>query len=276
MEKINWLFLFLFAFAIAACDDEDDVAPDADAPEIAITSPAVNTSFLVIDEIELRANVTDNREVEQVRIYLSGPDGDRRQVDEVNIDFVNDSRNENLKVTFYMAEGSAAGIYTMIVEAQDEQQNTSESAVNINVQAPDLEKVAFNTALTKNTFFRKRVINNGASLTEGEFGTSVFHIMDRGHDGYVENNEFDKFTVDFDLETSSDWYYYDEFDGLSLGTLNALLRKVKFFDDWDLDNNNLLNEAELTGGIFGRWDDNEDGVLSRNEYESKMHTYFIP
>lgn len=278
MEKINWLLLFLFAFTIAACDDEEDVAPDTAAPVIAITSPAVNSSFLVVDEVELRANVTDNMGVEQVWVFIIDPNGNRSKVDEVNIDFVNDNRNENLKVNFILAEGSAAGTYTMIVEAQDEQQNTSESGVSLTVQAPDLEKVAFNTALTKNSSFRNWVIDNGASLTEDEFGTSVFHMMDTGHDGYVEEVEFDKFTVDFDLEneTSSNWYWYDEFDGLSLTTINALLRKVRFFDDWDLDNNDLLSEAELTGGIFVRWDDNEDGVLSRDEYEVKVHTYFIP
>ncbi|WP_162054892.1 hypothetical protein [Pontibacter pamirensis] len=50
MKKTPWLLLFFFAFSVAACEDN---APDAAAPLVAITSPAANDSFLVMDKVAI-------------------------------------------------------------------------------------------------------------------------------------------------------------------------------------------------------------------------------
>jgi hypothetical protein len=275
MKKTTWLFLIFFAFSMAACDDD---APDAAAPVVAITSPVANASFLVVDEVELRANVTDNTDVKHVRVFLIDPIGNRNQVDEVNIDFRSINKTGNLNVDFTLPEGSATGAYTMIVEAEDKQQNVAESSVIFAVHSPDLDEAGLNTALADKPPFRKWISYNGSYLEEFIFEKSFFHIIDTDGNLYVEENELNQFALDFDIEKE----IHDKmvlaigFDGLGPVALNIGLRDAKLFTDWDLNRNGQLTAKEFTGGVFSRWDDNGDDVLSREEYERRIYNYFIP
>lgn len=134
MKKLNWLFLFLFSFTLLACDDDEDVTLDTSNPTIMITSPTTGQSFMVGDEVELRANIQDDMGLEEVRLFIQAPGMARQQIDDESIsDFLNDNRNKSLEYDVTIPAGSPAGTYTMTVEATDEAGNEASKSVSIEV-----------------------------------------------------------------------------------------------------------------------------------------------
>lgn len=137
MKKLNWLFLMFLSFAFVACDDDDDdVELDATAPTITITSPTPNSVFAPGDEVELRARVTDNLGLENIRVWVTNPGGTTSEIEDDDIsDFLNDNREKDIELDITLpSEGeNLEGAYIMMIEATDEQGNTAEESVTISV-----------------------------------------------------------------------------------------------------------------------------------------------
>jgi hypothetical protein len=50
---------------------------------------------------------------------------------------------------------------------------------------------------------------------------------------------------------------------------------VGLFDDWDLDNDNLLNEDEFTVSYYETWDLDNDGILEKNEWDTAVADFGV-
>lgn len=277
MKKFNWLFLFLFSFAFVACDNDDDVVLDTVAPNIAITSPAPNTTFPAGSEFELRADITDNEGLEEVRVFVTGPDGNRiAQFDDEVRDFLNNNRNYNLDVDFTLPADVATGAYTITVEADDEAGNSTVETVMIMVNEPDLDPGSFNTAFTSTQRFTTWDANSNASLDVAEFGTSFYQTWDLDNDGNITQAEWNEFAEDFDME-GDDWSDWDaDNDGmLTQAELNAGLTTGGWYTAWDANNDGMITQEEYTAGIFNFWDDDANGVLTSEEYAERYQTYYV-
>ncbi|WP_162054219.1 DUF4625 domain-containing protein [Pontibacter pamirensis] len=277
MKKFNWLFLFLFSFAFVACDDDDDVVLDTVAPNITITNPAPNTTFPAGSDFTLTADITDNEGLEEVRVYVTGPDGNRiSQYDDEVRDFLNDNRNYDLEVDFTLPADAATGAYTITVEAEDEATNTTRATVMMMVNEADLDAAAFNTTFASTAWFETWDLNDDNMLDETEFGTTFFQTWDLDDDDTITQAEWNEFAEDFGLEVA-DWEEWDanNDDILTQAELNTGLTASGWYTAWDVDNDGFIEELEYTGGIFGLWDDNDDNTLTADEYVDRYDTYYV-
>ncbi|WP_266205531.1 DUF4625 domain-containing protein [Pontibacter kalidii] len=135
MKKLNWLFLMVLSFAFVACDDDDeDVDLDVTAPTITISSPSENTMFAPGNVVALRANVTDDQGLENIRVWVTNPTGNTSEIEDDDItDFLNDNRQKDLELDITLPADAPEGDYMITVEATDEQGNEAEESVTINV-----------------------------------------------------------------------------------------------------------------------------------------------
>lgn len=276
MKKNYWVFLFLFSFAFVSCEDDNDVVLDTVKPNVTITNPAPNAVFAAGGEFELTADITDNEGLEEVRVFVTGPDGTRiSQFDEEIIDFLNDNRNYDLQVDYILPATATTGTYTITVEAEDEAGNIAQNTVTITVNEADLDAAAFNTAFASTEWFETWDADDDGLLNEDEFGISFFDAWDLDDNDEIVETEWNDFAADFGLDDET-WSVWDaDADGvLSEDELNTGLGNLNFFTDWDLDDDELLDEEEYTGGIFGFWDDNDDDLLTSDEYVERFDIYY--
>ncbi|WP_276495870.1 DUF4625 domain-containing protein [Pontibacter litorisediminis] len=135
MKKLNWLFLMFLSIAFVACDDDDEeVELDVTAPTITISSPAENAIFAPGDVVELRANITDDQGLENIRVWVTTPAGTTSEIEDDDIsDFLNDNRQKDLDLDVTLPAEAEEGAYVMTIEATDEQGNNAEESVTISV-----------------------------------------------------------------------------------------------------------------------------------------------
>lgn len=137
MKKLNWLFLLFLSFAFVSCDDDDEeIDLDVTAPTITISSPTENAVYKPGDMVELKANVTDDQGLENIRVWVTTPAGTTSEIEDDDIsDFLNDNRQKDLDLEITLpSEGeNLEGAYVMTIEATDEQGNNSEESVTISV-----------------------------------------------------------------------------------------------------------------------------------------------
>ncbi len=125
----------VLSFAFVACDDDDeDVDLDVTAPTITISSPSENTMFAPGNVVALRANVTDDQGLENIRVWVTNPTGNTSEIEDDDItDFLNDNRQKDLELDITLPADAPEGDYMITVEATDEQGNEAEESVTINV-----------------------------------------------------------------------------------------------------------------------------------------------
>ncbi|RDV14476.1 DUF4625 domain-containing protein [Pontibacter diazotrophicus] len=276
MKKFNWLFLFLFSFAFVACDDDDDVVLDTVAPNIVITNPAPNTTFPAGSEFTLTADVTDNEGLEEVRVYVTGPNGNRiAQYDDEVRDFLNNNRNYDLEVDFTLPAELETGAYTITVEAEDLAGNITVETVMMMVNEADLDAAAFNTLFADTEWWDTWDANNNNSLDQTEFGTTFFQTWDLDDDGTITQDEWNEFAGDFGME-DADWDDWDANNDNQLDQteLNAGILTSGWYTNWDVNNDGMITQEEYTAGIFNFWDDDDDAVLTSEEYVTRYETYY--
>ncbi|PRY10194.1 uncharacterized protein DUF4625 [Pontibacter ummariensis] len=276
MKKFNWLFLFLFSFAFVACDDDDDIELDTVDPVINITNPAENAVFTAGDEFEMTADITDNMGLEEVRVFVTGPNGTRlSQFDEEISDFLNDNRNYDLDLDYTLPEDATPGAYVFTVEAEDEAGNIAEQVRNVTVNAAQMDAAGFNSVFAATSWFEDFDANDDTSLDEDEFGGSFFSIADMDDNDAISQTEFNDFAAAFGMETANFTAWDTDSNGsLSQEEFMTGLSGTEMFSDFDADNNDMVNEQELTDGIFGLWDDDGDDFLSDDEFTDRFDTFF--
>lgn len=134
MKQINWLFLVVFSLSFFACDDDDDVVVDTTPPTINITSPGQGATFARTDVIVLRAEIRDNMGLEQVRVTVTDPNQNVRQISDQSInDFLNDNREKDLDLNISLDANAPVGTYVITVEADDERDNTASRNVTVSI-----------------------------------------------------------------------------------------------------------------------------------------------
>ncbi len=126
------LLVVLFSLSFLACEDDDVVAVDATPPTVLITSPAAGATFKRSDVIELRAEVSDNVGLSEVRVYVTDPKLKVRQLNEEGMNiFLNDGREKDLDLKVILDANAPKGPYSMTVEAIDDQGNTASQYVSV-------------------------------------------------------------------------------------------------------------------------------------------------
>ncbi|MBC5994444.1 Ig-like domain-containing protein [Pontibacter cellulosilyticus] len=299
MKNRILLLLLMISSAITSCDDEEvqptinplptvpttPAAPDTVSPVVNITSPEANATFLTIENVGIRVSITDNVGIDEVRLFMLNSAGDTLNKSDSVLD-ISDLGLDNDKVfntTIYLyrqlinlPQNTAAVNYTTILEAVDKKQNTAKSSVTFTIHAPDLNKAEF----IKGSSY----VNIDHALgwygyqvpkdPDAAFSFVLLYMVDG--DLHLTEAQWIKFATDFNLKDQV-WAKWDENgDGtLNVDEFNQGIKKLNFYTEWDIDKNSWIDTHEMAGGIFERWDDNNDKLLSRGEYEDRFYYYYL-
>jgi hypothetical protein len=288
MKKYYWLLILHLSWALAACEKDDDGAnpnllPDTVSPVIEITSPAPNDSILVIEGINLVAEISDDKRLDNVRTVLMDGSGGSRLIADQTITVYTDYRTFILSTFHPIPKHSAAGEYIISIEAKDKGQNVTQNAVTFTVYASDIHSETFvkafgNVLISEfNDILDKSGYNfwdQGYSFDKAWFSTILKLMISTDNKDTVSEAEWGKFIADFSLEGQT-WLVWDQNSDGKLDDKEFYdgITSLNLFDNWDKNQDSLLYLDELADGIFTYWDLNQDNLLSREEYLEKFYTY---
>lgn len=286
MKKINLLYFILLFASLAACDNEDvtpnsNALPDTVNPTVKIISPTANASLLVIERVMLNVNAKDNKWIDNLKVYLSGPDSNNNPLLMAEIEKPIFG-NQNLDISILLPRDISAGEYTMLVIVTDKAQNVAEDSVTISVQSPDLDNAKFAEAFEKASFLGALGwwdygdVLNGMEFDESWLREGFFAMADTDFDSNISEAEWELFISDFDMKDQA-WSKWDiDKNGLlDNDEFQVGWDALKFYSEWDTDKNALFSQKEVADGVFGRWDQNKDDLLSKEEYQEKFYRYLL-
>ncbi|MBC5992270.1 EF-hand domain-containing protein [Pontibacter cellulosilyticus] len=292
MKTIYLASLFLFSVSFMSCDGDNydstpvPISADTVAPQVNLFAPATNDSLLFIDVISVFADITDNVRVDNVRVVLTEPNGSTRSLSDVDVDPYIDARNYQFGMKYLIPKHAATGKYTVMVEAKDYGKNIAKDSATFYVYALDINSTAFAQPFTNalyNPIFSDAMHKLGFNYNDWFYGYSfdepwlntILYLMvntDNGSD--ISEAEWSKFIADFDVQNQS-WGKWDENGNgnLNIKEFQNGISSLKFFNDWDKNQNKEVYFDEMAAGIFTRWDLNKDNMLSTEEYQEKFYTY---
>ncbi|MBD1395758.1 hypothetical protein H9Q13_01150 [Pontibacter sp. JH31] len=121
--------------------------------------------------------------------------------------------------------------------------------------------------------------NNDNMLNKEEFATSFFSTWDTNGDNTLDKSEWSTAANDFGFKDNPnwDWAAWDnnKDNKLSMNEFNTQLAKAQLFENWDKNNNNLLDQREYADGLHTMWNEADaDGTLNEEEYKGKFNKYY--
>ncbi|WP_092104027.1 EF-hand domain-containing protein [Pontibacter chinhatensis] len=285
MKKVYFVFLCI---ALLACNDDDDDAPtpssstDKVAPVVTITAPAANDSLLIIGGIRLSGIITEEWRLEKVRFFLTDPGGAREMIWDASPTLYVQQREFELGHQLPIPRQAALGAYTLTVEARDYGKNVAKDSVTFVLHAPDINKAAFEEPFNLGLYnyweymdwFGYNSWDYGSMLDADWLSVLLSLIVDTDGEYGVSKAEWTRFTTDFNAKEQN-WATWDEDNN---GALNEAefhkgVGSLKFFEDWDTDQDQVVSAEEMGAGFFERWDHNRNGLLSADEYLDRYYTY---
>ncbi len=272
----------MFLCVLAACNDDDDFNPrnksqDTANPSIYLLSPVANTTYLVINRVDVHASLSDDTGLGSARTLLVDADGNRKAVTEPIV-FQSNTTSGQYGSSFNL-RGVEPGTYTLVIEVRDQASNMAKDSVAIKVHAPDLNKTEFSEAFEKGSFFYNLEwgwfgldFTHGIEFDETQFSTGVYMMINIST--YMKENEWEKFVQDFGFEKQS----WSTWDANRNGELDELefhngLKRLDLFKKWDANNDRMVRADEFAQGIFKSWDLNQDDMLTKAEYQDKFYYY---
>lgn len=119
--------------------------------------------------------------------------------------------------------------------------------------------------------------NDDPYLDDEDFLVSTFNIWDVDEDNQLTEEEwiigFDYYFGNYVI-SAYDVVDENDDDLISYEEYYNVLNDTEFYRDWDLNEDNIIHEEELTAGVFERWDLENDGVLDVDEYAA-FDSYYI-
>lgn len=133
----------------------------------------------------------------------------------------------------------------------------------------------FSTAFTGTNYYEDWDLNDDNYLDENEFNESYYDVWDTNNDGILDENEWNEDTEAFGLknETWANWDT-DKNKQVDKNEFQAAFKNNNYYSTWDADRNNQLTEREFSDGLFSTWDDNDDGFVERDRYDTYYNRYF--
>lgn len=285
MDKIYKFLLILVLCAVVACD-EDVPGPvinktplDTKNPLVQLTSPAANTSYLIINRPTITAMLSDNMGLGSARALLVDGDGQRREVVEP-FPFYGAPKHEEFWSVFSLRD-IEPGIYRLVLEVRDKQNNLAKDSVTIKVHAPDINRTEFAKAFKEGSLYHQIDWSwfgldfiNGLEFNESDFSTALYLMVKI--DEFMNQDEWEMFMKDFRFENQT-WSSWDEDSNgeLDNSEFKNGIGRLDLFNKWDSDSDRFVREDELINGIFDSWDEDRDNLLTRAEYAENFYNYLV-
>lgn len=129
----------------------------------------------------------------------------------------------------------------------------------------------FNTSFASTNYYEDWDMNDDNFLDEKEFNDSYYGLWDGNKNGMLEENEWNDNVKNFGL-TNETWNTWDANSDKKIdrNEFNTAQDDNNYYSTWDMDKNNQLTEREYTDGLFGLWDDNDDGILEKDKYDTYL------
>lgn len=126
----------------------------------------------------------------------------------------------------------------------------------------------FTSASTEMGVFDDWDTNNDDLFSENEFNEGLYNTFDEDMDGYVNKEEFGNAYASWDSrETASfdDWDMNND-QVLDDNELFNGIGQAGIYDNWDMDYDGMLTDDEFNTGVFNTWDYNNDNYIGFNEF----------
>lgn len=114
-------------------------------------------------------------------------------------------------------------------------------------------------------------------LDDGDFYATTFAIIDKDDSDFIDEDEWD---LGYDLFYGA--YLYDNLamydvnrDGLiSYTEYYDVLYDSDFFRTWNVDRDGTIDQYEFADGIFDSWDQNNNSVINKSEF-NMLDQFFL-
>lgn len=127
----------------------------------------------------------------------------------------------------------------------------------------------FNESFTEDNFDTWDSDVNGF-IEDDEFYDSTFGVMDDNNNFGIDENEWNNGVNDMfaDYADTDDFGTFDtDNDGIvDNDEWNVGFGDSNWFNDYDKDKSGSVDNEELNDGVFDDWDNNNDSLLDENEY----------
>lgn len=115
-------------------------------------------------------------------------------------------------------------------------------------------------------------------IIEEGFFQEAFAGLDTDNDNMLSDEEwligYNYFFEDYLVYEDIDLIDYDDDDMVDYEEFYDALYSTDFFTDADLDADNYISEYELAEYVFDNWDIDENGVISRSEF-NRFDAYYL-
>lgn len=119
--------------------------------------------------------------------------------------------------------------------------------------------------------------NGDGIIEQDEFTTYIYKRADTDADGYLADEEWKVTTSSYyrpykDLNYNTHTYWDQDKDGrLDNNEMKTLIEKTGLYSKWDTNLDGKVDNAEFVKGTFNSYDDNNDGLLSMEEWKSVLN-----
>ncbi len=125
-------------------------------------------------------------------------------------------------------------------------------------------------------YYSKWNPENKESVEEDALLMATYRIWDNDKNDKLSKEEY---TMGFDHDYGN--YILDDFksidenkDGyIGYNEYSVALQETSFYLDWDIHNDNEINEEDLATRVFSRWDIDQSGLLEIDEFKEFQDYY---
>lgn len=174
---------------------------------------------------------------------------------------------KNLKLNLVFALFFVSAISVGQVQSYDDFNAATDGTVDQN---------SFNEGFTDN--YDQWDTDGDGAINDQEFYSTTYNRLDQNQDGTLTEEEwqegYDNIYGDYAADMS-----YDQLDADRDGSINedefyTGFRDTDYYDSYDADGDGNIDSDELSEGVFTHLDNNADGRLDREEYDT-YSSYYI-
>lgn len=141
-----------------------------------------------------------------------------------------------------------------------------------------LDNDEWNNVFADSEWFETFDEDNNSMLTEEEWDTGLFNDWDTDDSGMIDENEFNVFNPFVsNWMTSNNTTAFADFDQNSDGMLDATEVSGIYennFNEWDADNDGMLNKEEFLKTTFANTDADDDNGINQGEWNVGYDGFF--
>jgi len=137
----------------------------------------------------------------------------------------------------------------------------------------------FDNVFTNSPYFDTWDQNNNDYISEEEFYEGYITMMDSDQSGDLGPSEWDEAFnayfggLDYEKDTAFKDWDVNQDGTLTSEEIMSALEETDYYDKWDHNNNDRIDENEFAESTFTTWDTDGDGYVQAEEYSKWYKKY---